>query len=245
MSDVVLKGELHTSMGDLEEEKELVKEGFDTLVLEGQASESEYGWSDGWFQISISALFWIIGRVYVSKDILRDLAEVQETGLVFTRDADSDLLENTPFFMQVFSALVFYTLVPGSVAAGIIFPKLWGAVILFCGFALPVLGIRIYNTQRSKGDKNRDKIIADKIADAAEEGDSVLAIVGESHSEGVKKHLPDSIDPDVRPPAYSRLSKPHVKEVAFPFFEMILVLYSLFLVVSSVMLRLAQFAPQL
>jgi len=29
--DVVVKGELHSSMGDLEEEKELVKQGFDVL----------------------------------------------------------------------------------------------------------------------------------------------------------------------------------------------------------------------
>ncbi|MEF8780544.1 MAG: hypothetical protein V5A46_07680, partial [Haloferacaceae archaeon] len=243
MSDVVLKGEFHTSMGDLEEEKELVKQGFDTLVLEGQGSEPDYGWSDGWFQISVSALFWIMGRVYVSKDILLDLAEVQETDVVYTRDADSDLLENTPLFMQVFSALLFYSLVPGSVAVGVVFPNLWGATVLFLGFALPVLGIRMYNTQRSEGENNRDKIIANKIAEAVNQGDSVVAIIGERHLQGVEEHLPESIDPDVRQPAYSKWSRPHVKEVAFPFFEMILVLYSLFLLVAWVMIRAVQLVP--
>lgn len=55
--DVVVKGELHSSMGDLEEDKELVKQGFDILVLEGQETESNYGWTDGWFQISLVAFF--------------------------------------------------------------------------------------------------------------------------------------------------------------------------------------------
>jgi len=40
---VVLKRDLHSSAGDLEEEKELVKQESDVLVLEGQETKSEYG----------------------------------------------------------------------------------------------------------------------------------------------------------------------------------------------------------
>ncbi|WP_162989792.1 hypothetical protein [Natronorubrum halophilum] len=181
MSKVVLKGEFHSSKGDLKEEKELVKQDFDVLVLEGQETESDYSLTEGWFQISIAAMFWLAGRIYVSKDILLDLVEVQDTEVMFTRKADSDLLENTPLSMKLFSAILFYTLVPGSVAVGLIFPKMWGATILFLGFVLPVLGIRIVNTRLTRDEKNRDKIMADKIADAVNEDKDVLAIVGNGH----------------------------------------------------------------
>lgn len=245
MAQIVLKGELHSSMGDLEEEKELVKQGFDTLVMEGQEAESDYGWTDGWFQISIAAMFWLAGRIYVSKDILLDLAEIQDTEMVFTREADVELLENTSLPMKLFSAALFYTLVPGSVAVGLVFPTLWGASVLFAGLVFPVLGIRIVNSRQSRGEKNRDKIMADKITEVTEEGKSVLAIVGESHVDGVEEHLPESIDPDVRPPAYPRRDKRHIKEVAFPFFEMILVLYSLYLLVSWFLIQATRFIPSL
>jgi hypothetical protein len=83
---VIVKGELHSNMGDLEEEKELVKQGFDVLVLEGQKTESDYGWTDGWFQISLVAFFWLAGRIYVSEEILLDLAETQDTLMTYVVD---------------------------------------------------------------------------------------------------------------------------------------------------------------
>lgn len=245
MSDVVLKGEFHSSEGDLEDERELVKQGFDTLVLEGEGSDSEFGWFDGWFQISIAAFFWIAGRIYVSKEILIDLAEVQDTEVVYTREADSDILENTPFYMKVLSAALFYTLVPGSVAVGLVFPTLWGASVLFMGFTLPVLMIRIVNSRQSQGDNNREKIIAEKIVDAVENDESVLAIVGQSHVKGIEENLPDRINPEVRSPVYPRKAKQHIKEVSLPFFEMILVLYSLYLLVSWILIQMTRLVPSL
>lgn len=240
MADVVLKGEFHSSEGDLEEEKQLVKSDFDTLVIEGQASESEYGWTEGWFNISVLAMFWLIGRIYVSKDILLDLAEVQSTEVVYTREANSDLLENTPLFMKLFSALTFYTLVPGSVIIGLKYGTTWGMTTLFSGFALPVLAIRFYNMNQSSEEKNRDKIMADKIIEAEGEDQSVLAIVGAGHVKGIEKHLPEDLDVEVRPPAYPRRAKEHIREVALPFFEVMLVLYSLYLLVSWGMIRAVQ-----
>lgn len=241
MSDVVLKGELHSSSGDLENEKELLKQGFDTLVLEGDESESEYGWTDGWFQISIFAMFWILGRVYMSKEVLRDLAEIQGTEIVFTRESDSEILENTPWFIKIISGLTFYILVPGSVAVGLVFPKMWGATVLLMGITLPVLLIRMYNTQQSSGEENRDRIMAEKVVEAAENG-SVLAVVGLDHIDGMLENLPDDLDVKVVEPVYSKWSRQNIREVAFPFFEAILVLYSLFLLVSWLILKMAVLA---
>ena len=241
MSDVVLKGELHSSSGDLENEKELLKQGFDTLVLEGDESESEYGWTDGWFQISVFAMFWILGRVYMSKEVLRDLAEIQGTEIVFTRESDSEILENTPWFIKIISGLTFYILVPGSVAVGLVFPKMWGATVLLMGIALPVLLIRMYNTQQSSGEKNRDRIMTEKVVEAAENG-SVLAVVGLDHIDGMLENLSDDLDVKVAEPVYSKWSRQHIREVAFPFFEAILILYSLFLLVSWLILKVAVLA---
>jgi len=206
---------------------------------------SDYGWTDGWFQISLVAFFWLAGRIYVSKDILLDLAEIQDTEVVYTREADAELLENTPFPMKVFSAVLFYILVPGSVAVGLVFPRLWGATVFFMGLALPVLGIRLVNSRQSRGEKNRDKIMAEKINEAVENDQSVLAIVGQSHVDGVEEHLRDEIDPDIRPPAYPRRAKQHIKEAALPFFEMVLVLYSLYILVSWLLIRTTQIVPSL
>ena len=46
MKDVeIIKGEIHTSEGDLQEELELLLEGVDHLILKGQEGEAEYGLS--------------------------------------------------------------------------------------------------------------------------------------------------------------------------------------------------------
>lgn len=240
MSKVVLKGEIHTSSGDLEEEKELVKQGFDVIVIEGQAGPSDYGWADGWFQLSLGVFFWLVGRIYVSKDILVDLAEAQDSTVVYTRQADSDILNNTSRVMKLASASVFYLLVSGSVAVGLVFNEFRGAAVFFAGVAFPVLGIRIVNSRQSRGQQSRDKLIADKIMAGVDEGQTVLAIVGASHIDGVVNYLPDDIELDVWPPVYSRISKQHLKETALPFMEVLLVLYSLYLVVSGVLIQIAR-----
>lgn len=103
MTDVVLKGEIHTSEGDLIEERELLKQDFDTLILEGDESEPEFGPLDGWFNISIELFKSTFGQVYVDKTILLDLADVQDTEVVFTRESDSEMLRNTPRLVQLFS----------------------------------------------------------------------------------------------------------------------------------------------
>jgi hypothetical protein len=60
--------------------------------------------------------------------------------------------------------------------------------------------------------------------------------------DGVSENLPDDLDVEVIDPEYSKWSKQHIRETAFPFFEAILVLYSLFLLVSWVMLKVAALA---
>jgi hypothetical protein len=242
MDDVVLKGEIHTSNGDLNEEKELVKNGIDTLVLEGDSpgKQSEPGWLDGWFSISTWLFDLVLGNVYVSKYILVDLAEAQDADVVYTRDSNSELIDNTNRIVKTVAALLFYILVAGSLVLGYTTGDLVsGAAVLMMGVLLPILLLRVYNTKMADGEMNRDQIIADKIVSASEESSSVVAVVGEEHVEGVNRRLPSELQVDTREPAYGKLSKPHLKELLVPgftAFSVLFVFYVLLLGISRILL---------
>jgi hypothetical protein len=242
MDDVVLKGEIHTSNGDLNEEKELVKNGIDTLVLEGDSpgKQSEPGWLDGWFSISTWLFDLVLGNVYVSKDILVDLAEAQDADVVYTRDFNSELIDNTNGIVKTVAALLFYILVAGSLVLGYTTGDLVsGAAVLMMGVLLPILLLRVYNTKMADGEMNRDQIIANKIVSASEESSRVVAVVGEEHVEGVNRRLPSELKVDTRGVAYGKLSKPHLKELLVPgftAFSVLFVFYVLLLGISRILL---------
>lgn len=242
MPDVVLKGEIHTSTGDLNEKKELVKNGIDTLVLEGESpgKQSEPGWLDGWFSMSTWLFDLVMRNVYVSKDILVDLAEAQNADVVYTRDSNSELIENANRSMKTLSAILFYLLV----AAGLVWgyntgDLVSGAAILFIGVLAPILLLRIYNTKLAGDELNRDQIIADKIVDASENSSRVVAVVGEEHVEGVNRRLPSELQVDTKGLAYGKLSKPHLKELILPgftAFSVLFVFYVLLLAINRTLL---------
>jgi len=77
---------------------------------------------------------------------------------------------------------------------------------------------------------NRDQIIADKVAEVAEEADRVVAVVGATIWT-VSQRLPDEITPEKRTPAYGIYSWEHAKEVATPAFTAVSVLFVLYLVI--------------
>ena len=237
-----MKGEIHTSNGDLNEEKELVKNGIDTLVLEGDSpgKQSEPGWLDGWFSISTWLFDLVLGNVYVSKDILVDLAEAQDADVVYTRDSNSELIDNTNRIVKTVAALLFYILVAGSLVLGYTTGDLVsGAAVLMMGVLVPILLLRAYNTKMAEGEMNRDQIIADKIVAASEESSRVVAVVGEEHVEGVNRRLPSELQVDTREAAYGKLSKPHLKELLVPgftAFSVLFVFYVLLLGISRILL---------
>jgi pheromone shutdown protein TraB len=91
--------------------------------------------------------------------------------------------------------------------------------------------------------ENRDQNIAKKIADAAEDGGRVVAIVGGAHLPGIKEHLPDEINPTVHRPVYGACTFRHIKEIVPPLFKAGLVLFSFYLLavwVFSHVLRIYQ-----
>jgi hypothetical protein len=226
---VILKGELHSSDADLREEKALLAEGIDVLVLEQSDSPARYRLLAGWFSVSIGLLGWILESLYHPVEPLVDLAEVRGTDVVYTRGDDLAPLTNAPFTMKAVSAGLFYTLVPTSLWIGFVTRNnLAGSMLLFLGLVLPVLVVRISNTNRQDAPENRDQLIAERIAGAAGPGDDVLAIVGAGHLDGVARRLPDAFDVEVRSPAYDVLSTRHARDVCLPTLKAGFVLFSLY-----------------
>lgn len=75
-----------------------------------------------------------------------------------------------------------------------------GGGFFILGTLIPPLALRMRETSRT--DRNRDEIIAEKIAEAAEEGGRVVAVVGHRHRDDVVSYLPEWIDPKPKDPVY-------------------------------------------
>ena len=236
MTEIIIKGEMHTSESDLAEERELLSEGTDALVLEGQQEDADYGILRGWY---FTAMF-IVGLVffdilYSDHRILVDLAHAQDADIYLTRESDAVLVENAHPLVELIAAILFYGIFTASVLWGFLTGEtIVGALILLSAAILPILVLRYHDMLRSDSEINRDQIMADKIVEATGEAERVIAIVGGDHVSGIVSKLPDKCDPEIRKPVYGRWSWQHLKEIALPFFTALSVLFVLYLIVLEV-----------
>lgn len=243
MTDVVLKGEIHSSSGDLQHERELLKTGFDALVLEGAEKDPEYGPLDGWFLISLSLFDKTVGEIYQDKRVLLDLAEIRGTDVHFTRESDSEILDNTPTTVKLIGASFFYIIGLFAILGGIVTQDLHsGAGWLLMAAVLPLLMIRVYNTKVLKGEENRDEIIAERIMECGSSSSRILAIVGDAHIEGVKSNISDEFEVTIEKPRYGLLSRQHVSDVIWPAisgFGTLLVIYTIVIWLSEFIISIS------
>jgi hypothetical protein len=231
MSDVILKGEFHSSQADHLEELDLMQEGIDALVIEGNKDDAEYRATEGWFQQALAGMFYVLSPLYISKEILVRFAEYQQATLYFTRESDVEVLRNAPKLVRLFSAVLYFLLLPGSIIAGLFKGYLWGTGVLFISFVLPVLLIRIYNTRFNTAELNRDRIMAQKIEEATDTHETVLAIVGGAHANGVMDALPDEIDVEYHPRKKSGITTEGLWRNLKNGFQMFSLLFTLYLVI--------------
>jgi hypothetical protein len=231
MTDVILKGEFHSSQADHLEELDLMEEGIDALVLEGKEGNAEYRATEGWFQQAVAGLFYVLGPLYISKEILVRFAKYQQAAVYFTRESDAEVLRNAPKLVQMFSAILYYLLLPASIVAGVLKGYLWGTGILFTSFVLPVLFIRVYNSRFNTTERNRDQVMAQKIEKATKTHQTVLAIVGDAHADGVIDALPEDVDVEYRPTKKSGLTTKELWRNVRNGFQVFSLLFTLYLVI--------------
>jgi hypothetical protein len=237
-TDVVIKGEIHTSHGDLEEERELLKEGADHLILEG-AEERSWAFKPtqywyGWILLIFHFLF--ARHIYVDKSCLVDLADVQGIEKDYTRDSDRSVLENSRLHIRIIAALLFFGLAMIAFLVGIVGGVVQGAILLLASALIPLLILRIHESRRS--DTGRDEMIAEMVQDAAVDANRVVVITGWAHAKRIPDLLDEeNLDIELRPPAYSFTSWQAFSELLFPGLVMFSVLY----VVYSGILLFIQF----
>ena len=236
-AEVIVKGEIHSSQGDHTHERELLVEGVDHLVLEGPEQEAEYGLLQTWYAFAMLITTHLFFRIlYTNSSVLEDITEAQDGEVTKTRKSDASVLENSHILARIGAALIFLVLFFASALFGIAGNHLYGVPLLIGSALLPVLLLRIHESNRSTG--SRDEQMAELISEAAEDGGRVVAIVGEKHADPVIDHLPDWIDPVREEPVYPWYSWQHVKDVAYPSFVFVSVLW----VVYTLFVAYARFA---
>lgn len=239
MNDLVIKGELHSSRADFEEERDLLAEGIDTLVIEGQEGEAEYGWLYSWFGIAILIFEYLFAQfLYTDSQTLVDIAKGQNANVVYTRKSDAELIENSHGVVVGIACVLFYGLLLFSVVYGLVFDTvLGGAAILLMSALGPILLLRGYEMWKSTG--SRDEQIAQKIVEATEDGGRVVAVMGQKHAVNVQEYLPDELDPDIREPQYGVFSFPMLRDLVGPLVRLtgtMSVVYPVILLVAEIYL---------
>jgi hypothetical protein len=223
-AEVIVKGEYHSSRGDHVHEREILTEGVDRLVLEGSEKEAKYGLFQQWYAFAMLLTDYLFFRIfYTDSSVLEDIAEAQNAEVIKTRESDAAILENTHIVVRIFAAVLFLVLFFGASLFGIAGVHLYGVSLLILSAMLPPLILRIHESTRSS--KSRNELMAGKISDAAQEGSRVVAVVGESHTDDVCDHLPEPIDPKREGPVYPWYTWRHFRDIAYPTFVFVSVLW--------------------
>lgn len=222
--EVIVKGEIHSSQGDLTHEREILVEGVDHLVLEGPEKEAEYGLLQTWYAFAMILTNYLFFRIIqTDSSILEDITEAQGGKITKTRKSDASVLENSHVLARTGAAVLFLMLFFAAARFGIAGIHLYGVSFLIGSAILPVLLLRIHESNRST--ESRDELMADLITEAAEGGGRIVAVVGNDHADPVVNHLPDWINPVREEPVYSKYSWQHAKDIAYPSFVFISVLW--------------------
>lgn len=236
-SEVVVKGELHSSRGDHDREREILVEGVDYLVLEGADGAAEYSLFQQWYAFAMLITEYLFFRIlYTDSSVLVDIAHAQGAEVTWTRESDASVLENSHLLVQVGAAILFFTMFFAAALFGIAGIHRMGVPLLIGSVMLPILLLRIHESTWSSGSRN--KKMAEKISEAAEEGGKVLAVVGGRHADKVCEHLPDEINLVREKPEYPCYSRQHLKDIAYPSFVLISVLW----VFYTIFVAYAEFA---
>lgn len=224
-TEIIIKGEIHTSRTDLAQERDLLVEGVDHLILEGPEEKAFYRIHQQWYGWIMLAFKYLFAKhIYTDHTILEDIADAQGAEVEFTRESDLDILHNSRLSIRLIAVLIFVLLILLSVFYGFIGNILTGSVVLLGSAMVPLLLLRIHESRRTG--QGRDEKIAQQVSAAAQNGGRIIVITGHAHAEKVPQLLPENLpEPKLVPPELSALNPEHIKEILFPGFVMFSVLY--------------------
>jgi len=223
-TEVVIKGEIHSSQGDLTHEREILVKGVDHLVLEGPKKEAEYKLFQRWYAFAMLIIKYLFFKIlYTDNSVLEDITNAQDGKITKTRESDASVLENSHILARMGAAVLFFILFFTAALFGIVGVHLYGVTTLIGSALVPILLLRVHESNRSTNSRNEQ--MAGVITNAAEDGGRVVAIVGEKHVDPVIDHLPEWIIPIREEPVYSWHSWEHAKDIAYPSFVSVSVLW--------------------
>jgi len=233
-AEVVVKGEVHSSRCDLAEERDILADGVDYLILEGAESQKvDYTLSQQWFRLLAFMVRYLFFKpIEINNSVLEDIAKVQDAEVVKTRKSNLSVLENSHKIYQVIAFVGFSTMIIGSGFLAYRGNNFIGLCIFTLGILLPLFLLRVHESSHSTG--NRNEKMASLIEEAASEGGRVVAIVGGSHVEPICEALPEEIEVEKIPPAYSAISVQSAKDLAYPSLVFVSVLIVVFHVWGNV-----------
>jgi hypothetical protein len=235
-AQVIIKGEIHTSEADLEEEREIVVEGIDELVMEGQREDTDYGLRRSWYGISMNIVGLILFDIlHTDHRVLTDIAKAQDAGVSYTRKDDEELLDNSHPLAEIAGGVMFYVLFGIGLVVGYRFDADYIAASLLIFAVLgPVLMIRYHEMNRRNPEINRDQQIADIIEQVSKDGGRVLAVVGHKHANAVVQNLPEELNIRQLDPVNPIFSRRHLKSLGVPLFTALSTVYVGYLVLLTV-----------
>lgn len=169
-TQIIIKSERHSSRADFDQERELLRDGVDHLIIEEAKEEAQYRPHQYWFGI----LMWIMTQFffrifYQNNGVLKDIARAQGANVEYTRESNASVVENSGIMQQlvataVISIFIFLSAYIGAIGLDWMTHN-WNYLISVTLLPLAVLSpiyiIRDSDSDRATG--NRDEIIADKI----------------------------------------------------------------------------------
>ncbi|MBS1263099.1 MAG: hypothetical protein MAG715_00268 [Methanonatronarchaeales archaeon] len=184
MTKVTLKGELHSSKEDLQQEIELLKENPDVLFLEGSdpwkkpKNIPQYRLWESWYSLAFKLFYIMSSKIYTDKMVLYHIAEVQNTKIKYTRETDQDILENASTKEKFGGLLVTSIGITLGIFLSLVssFPvSLPYSLLIPLGPLAALVGLRKIESIKSNP-RNRNKIIAEKIVGELDEAERFLLL---------------------------------------------------------------------
>lgn len=211
--EVVIKGEIHASRGDFQEERELLVEGVDHLILEKSEDLARNPrLRNYWFLILMALLeHGFMRRVYTDTSVLEDIAYGQDADVEYTRETNMEILTNATKFGRILAFSTLIILVAFAATSIFVGAHFLGFLFVIMAVIFPPYILR--EDENRGSEDTRDHRTAEKIETAAQEGGRIVAIVGGNHADDVSKNLSKWVDPTTKGPKYQWYSPYFLRDI--------------------------------